>query len=477
MYLRITTKKAQIKQNQLEKEVEKWKEKYQQSQDELRKVKQERDKFKKEVERLTKTNLRYQVSLFDSGNFKSPDTKGEQKQKGGQLNHPDTNREGQMSFPGYDSFPRKRIYAKSCGRCGNNLKRVSATKEKVLLDIVIKPEIIQMIVGSERQWCGSCRMEVNAKDPQSLPFTEYGLNTFLMVMILRFKAHCSLSITSRVISISFGLQLSKSDISNLLKSAAKYLGSKYEQLKQMVRDGEVIYADETGWLVRGEKAWMWIMANEEVTVYVAAESRGKGIVEDMYGDSQAKCMTDGLASYTNSIPKDKHCYCWAHMLRFSFEETIHPNKHSMAVALRDELVRIYHIKQDHPQYSKEQLEKALTFEFDRLLALFSDEQSFQNIQGRLREQRLGLIKSLLETESGTNNLAERELRELVLGRKISFGSDTYTGMQTTATLASIIQTISRDKQKDLTSELTLNLQIGIHEKYPQYTHLAYFDSS
>lgn len=61
--------------------------------------------------------------------------------------------------------------------------------------------------------------------------------------------------------------------------AAKYLGSKYEQLKQAVRNGEVIYMDETGWLVKGEKAWMWIMANEETTVYVPAESRGKGIAE------------------------------------------------------------------------------------------------------------------------------------------------------------------------------------------------------
>jgi len=138
-----------------------------------------------------------------------------------------------------------------------------------------------------------------------------------MVMILRFKAHCSLATTSKVIGVGFGLTLSKSDISNMLKMAAKYLGDEYEELKQSVRDGNVIYMDETGWLVKGKPAWMWIMANEDTTIYVAAESRGKGIAEEMYGDSLAKCMTDGLGSYLSSIPKDKHCLCLAHILRFA----------------------------------------------------------------------------------------------------------------------------------------------------------------
>lgn len=481
--LRKDTAQAKNSQTQLEKALNIWKEKYQRSQEELKKVRKEnghlrkeKGKLEKEIERLTKTNLRYRVSLFDHGNFKSPDNE-EKKTKGGQLNHPDTNREGQINFPGYESFERKRIYAKSCGKCGSSLERVNATKEKVLLDIVIKPEIIQMILESERQWCKACKMEINTKHEQSLPFTEYGLNTFMMVMILRFKAHCSFSIISKVIEISFGLNLSKSDIPNLLKVAANYLGSKYEDLKQEVRDGNVMYMDETGWQVKDQKAWMWIMANQEATVYVAAESRGRGIAKDMYGNSNSYAMTDGLGSYEEPIPEDKHLNCWAHVLRFAFEETIHSKKTSMSIYLRDELVRIYHIKKNHPEYSKKELEQVLNLELNSLLESTSEEDSFKNIQGRLRDQKMGLIKSLLETESGTNNLAERELREIVLGRKISFGSDTYTGMETTAILASVIQTLGRDKQKDLLTELKLILQIGIHEKYSQYIHIPYLDSS
>lgn len=485
--LRKDTAWAKLQQRRFKQESETWKEKYHISQEELKyakleidRLRKEKEKLEKEIERLTKSNHRYQVSLFDHGNFKSPDSEdnedNEKKTKGGQLNHADTNRESQVTFPGYGNFPKKRIYAKSCGRCGSSLNRVNATKEKVLLDIVLKPEIIQILIQSERQWCRSCKVEISAKSPQTLPFTEYGLNTFLMVMILRFKAHSSLSIISKVLQVGFGLAISKSDVSSILKQAARYLGKKYDLLKQAVRNGDVIYADETGWQVKGQKAWMWIMANEQTTVYVAAESRGKGIAQDMYGDSNSYTMTDGLSSYSN-IPSNKHLFCWAHMLRFSFEETIKSKPTSNTVILRDELVRIYHIKQNYPDYSKDQLEQTLNSELDKLLNLVSDEQSFKNIQGRLKDQKHGLVQSLLVTGSGTNNLAERELRPLVLGRNVSYGSDTYRGMEVTATLASIIQTLGRGKQKDLLTELTLNLQIGIHEKYPQYTHLAYFDSS
>lgn len=466
--------------NRLEKEVNKWKEKYQKSQDEFGKTQKENTELKQEIERLTKTNSRYQAALFDHGNFKKQNEDIEKKSKGGQAGHPDTNRENQVNAKDedYENYPKKRIYAKVCGSCGTPLNRVGAVKQKILLDIVLNPQMVKLLVESERQWCSHCQKEVNAKDPQTLPFTEYGLNTFMLAMILRFKGHLSMGSIAETLKIAFGLWLSRSDIANLLKTAACYLDSKYQELTQAVRKGEVIYADETGWQVRGQSAWMWIMANKKETIYFGAESRGKGIAKDLYGNSHAYAMTDGLFSYAKVIPPDRHLFCWAHLLRFAHEEAINNNsqKNSQAVFLRDKLVEIYHLKFSHPEYSKEKLESVLREEIDNLLNLFSNEESFLKIQNRLREQKEGLVLALLITEDGTNNLAERELRPMVLGRKISFGSDTYTGMQTSATLGSIIQTLGRQKT-DMLTELNLSLQIGIHEKYSQYRHLAYFDSS
>lgn len=454
-------------------EVKYWKEKYNKTIEELRKTEKENEKLKQEIEKLTKTNNRYQIALFDHGNFKHRDDKNK-KSKGGQNKHKDTNRENQVNFEGYENYQRKRIYASVCSHCGRSLKRVEAFKQKVLLDIVIKPEIVRLIIESERQWCSNCQKEVISRDSQSLPFTEYGLNTFMMALILRFKGHLSFYAISSVFFVAFGLSLPKSDVSNLLKQASAFLDSKYEELIKAVRAGEVIYADETGWSIKKQKAWMWIMANENATVYFAAESRGKGIADIMYGASQAFFMTDGFVSYTNTAAKDRHLLCWSHVLRFSFEETVNDEKDSYACFLRDELVRIYHIKKTHSEYSKEKLEEVLRYEFEKLLNLTSTEESFIKIQNRVKEQKEGLILALLVTSSGTNNLAERELRPMVLNRHVSYGSDTYKGMEASAILGSVMQTISR--KEDLLTELQLCLQIGVHEKYPQYTHLVYSDT-
>ncbi len=305
------------------------------------------------------------------GNFKHKDNENaEKKKKGGQAGHADTNRE---KGEDYRSFKRKRVFAKTCGNCQNPLSRVGATQQKILLDIVINPEIITMILLSERQWCGRCKKAVVAKDPNSLPFTEYGINTFMMTMILQFSCHSSMGNISKVLQAGYGLSISKSDVANLLKASAKYLGKQYEELKKAIRNGEVMYNDETGWMVHGQKAWMWIMTNDKQTVYVAAESRGKGIFEEMYGDSHALSMHDGYSSYESVTGEDQTLYCWAHVLRYTYEETVKLLKEHLACQIRDRLVELYRTIRNNKEWTYDQKEEVLKTEIDSLISLPSED--------------------------------------------------------------------------------------------------------
>ncbi len=435
-------------------------------------LKQEKNKLTLEIEKLTKTNSRYQIALFDHGNFVHKQDV-EKKTKGGQLGHADTNREKQED---YQTYQRKRIFAKQCGICGGSLPRVSSTKQKILLDIVINPEVLKLLIESERQWCGNCKTAVVVKDMQSLPFTEFGMNTFMMTLILRFTCHSSFANIATVMSVGYGLSLSPSDVSNLLKGAKSYLGKRYEELKKAVRKGNVMYADETGWLVHGQKAWMWIMTNGKVTVYVAAESRGKGIFEEMYEGSTAFAMHDGYASYESVTGEEKTAYCWAHVLRFCYEETIHLPEGHIACQMRDRLVDVYQTIRAKPEWTPEEKDGTLRTELDSLLSIQSEDQAVKNIQHRVKTQKKGLIRALLITEDGTNNLAERELRNVAIKRTISHGSDTYKGMETTAVIGSVLQTLSHDKEKPFIPTLKKYLQQGIQEKYSQYIHTPYCDS-
>lgn len=472
-YLRRQVFNSKRQRDKASEEVEKWKKKYEEEKEEKNKLKKEIDKLVTLIEKLTKTNSRYSVALFDHGNFKSP-SKEERKQKGGQPGHKDTNRE---DLKDKKSFQKVRLFAKNCQTCGTSLPRVNGVKEKLLVDIKINPEIIKLLVQSERQWCKHCHQEVNSKCEFSLPFTEYGTNTFLMVLLLRFGSGLTLGKIATVLEFGFGLQISKSEIASLLARSKIYLKGKYEQLKSAARKRQITYHDETGWLVHGQAAWMWIMVTNKETIYVAAESRGKGIAKDNYASSQSFAMHDGLASYEEIIPKDKHLFCWAHVLRFAFEETvkIKNKKNSDGIKLRDKLVWIYHLKKNNPHWTKEELGNSLRKEIDLLLDQNSKEQSFQNIQKRLNTQKEGLIRALILTPDGTNNLAERELRPLVISRKSSFGSDTFKGMETTAILGTVIRSTTRQVSDPL-PKIKYYLKAGVSKSYPQYLHAAFIDS-
>jgi len=462
-----------------------WRKKYHQAEEEIERLKEDKEKLEKEkgqlieeIEKLTKTNNRYQVALFDHGNFKHPDKSGKKK-KGGQFGHANTNKDHERN---YASFRRQRLYAAACGNCGSQLTRTKGISKKILIDIEINPKLIQVLIESERQWCGKCRAVVRASHPQSLPFTEFGINTFMTIMHLRFKGKQSLRTIACTLNNLFGLEITKSGVGTILFQAKEYLEEKYEELKQAIRDGDLMYNDETGWMVRGKSAWMWLMASPDrkhadgtietgVTIYVAAESRGKDIFKEMYGNSQAKSMHDGNASYESVTGEKNSAYCWSHVLRYAYEETVKLPSTHQACFIRDRLVDLYQTIRAHIEYTSELKEKILRSELDSIILIQSTDKTVNNILHRVRTQKEGLILALLITEDGTNNLGEREFRELVASRNISYGSDTYTGMEVTAILFSIVKTIMRDRTRPFLPTLRSYLQEGIRKKCSQYKHI------
>lgn len=483
--LRIDLRKQRIYNETLKrahldhkKKIEELEEEKKQLKKELDKFKKENEKLKQEIEKLTKTNERYRVALFDHGNFKSPDKK-RGKKKGGQRGHADTNNDRQRD---YKSFSRKRIFSNTCNGCGNPLSRATGFKEKILIDVQINTQVLQNIIESERQWCKTCHKEIRVVHDQSLPFTEFGINTFMVVMHLRFKGKQSIRTIAVTLNSLFGLSITKSGVLSLLFQAKEYLGEKYEELKQAVRDAEVMYNDETGWSVRGQFACMWIMATSDkkyadgkikagITVYVAAESKGKGIFKEMYGNSQAKSMHDGNPSYVSVTGEENTLYCWSHVLRFAHEETVKLEKNHPACQIKNRLVTLYQTVRFHREWTREQKEKTLRVELESIIAIKSDDQTVANIQYRIKTQKTGLILALLVTEDGTNNLGEREFRPLAISRGISYGSDTYGGMEVTAILASIVQTIHRDKTKAYFPTLASFFREGLQRKYSRYKHI------
>ncbi len=73
--------------------------------------------------------------------------------------------------------------------------------------------------------------------------------------------------------------------------------------------------DETGWRIGGERAWLWVAATDDATVYDVAADRGfeaaTGLVAADYAGT---IVRDGWAVY-GRYEKARHQSCIAHLLR------------------------------------------------------------------------------------------------------------------------------------------------------------------
>ena len=135
-------------------------------------------------------------------------------------------------------------------------------------------------------------------------------------------------------------------------------------------------------------------------------------------------------------------YCWSHILRFAYLEDENA-AHSLA--------HLFHCQQASVQ---------------QIHAIAATTAS-NHLQQRLITQAEGLARAFSYTD-GTNNLAERELRSIVIARKISFGSASFPGFQNRCITASIIQTYAKKSSfiSDLATTLTAASRIPIPKQKP-----------
>ena len=82
-----------------------------------------------------------------------------------------------------------------------------------------------------------------------------------------------------------------------------------KKLIKEVRQGHIMYNDETGWSLM-ENLPDVDYRQQRPDHLLAAESRGRGIMEELMEHQKAYSMHDGLASHLCQFPKTNLLYCW-----------------------------------------------------------------------------------------------------------------------------------------------------------------------
>lgn len=319
--------------------------------------------------------------------------------------------------------------------------------EDIPLDIkkiITKYEIEQEYVG--KSWLGKIPLPTS---PVTL-----GSNVRMLVATLITIERLSHKQVRDLLRMLFQIHISEGEIGNILETESRNLKTAYQSMKESIQKEDYHHLDETGWHIKGESGFAWSLTGKSGnTIYDLGKSRGKGVAEDLRGDSKGILISDDYGAY--QLLAEHHQLCFAHLLRkfrdiashedFTDQEKLRCSKHYHDLKL------IYSDLKDILQRD-DPLSHEGSF-ISRLQALAHKSSLDPKPLARIKATLSKNISKYLTCLSYpsiplTNNEAERSLRHLVIKRKISFGSASKKGAETLSILLSVLFSLYR---KDLTS--------------------------
>jgi len=261
----------------------------------------------------------------------------------------------------------------------------------------------------------------------------------LMILILILKLDCriqSKKITSILDSV-FGVKISDGEVYNILNQLSEAFGDYYEELVRKIKEALAKNIDETSWRINGKNYWLWIFINKEIALYVVRKKRSSKVPIEVLGNQEGKTIVSDRFSAYNELVKKTNCeqqICWAHLLRDSKDLAEH-YKEAKYIHKR--------MKYIHKKAKEGEKKENLLHWMDLIASrVYRSSEVYKFVKSVCRNHRENLFRFVDNPGiESTNNRAESGLRPLVVIRKISYGSKSEDGAETTAKLMSVLQTV------------------------------------
>jgi len=351
-----------------------------------------------------------------------------------------------------------------CPFCGGELTN-HRVEEQFVIDIPpVEPTVTQFNVHIAD--CASCGKRVQGRHAEQISdalgaaAVQLGPRVLGLAAELKHGMGVPYRKLERIFSVGYGLEVSPGGLARGGQRLARQSKPTYQQLIQVLRESAVVNADETSWKIGGEKAWLWVFTNADVTVYTIDPTRAHEVAERVLGEAFDGVLgCDCFPAYDPLAYRQQKClgHLLRHCSRIAFLES------EEAVAFSQEVARLLRraiqLKERKTALSahgyrvaRGQLEAAL----DRLAARQVNDPEAAKLVKLLTKQRSHLLTFLYVDEvDATNNIAERRIRPAVIVRKISAGNRSDQGSDTHAMLTSIIQTCRQQNQDflEVTAEL------------------------
>ncbi len=355
-----------------------------------------------------------------------------------------------------------------CGDCQCHLTRQSSN-ERAMYELE-REQVRKVYYEIERKKCPKCRKITSGKVGKA--FARMSLSNELITEVA--EQHYVLGRTLGQIAERFALNYST------LADNLKQIGSKLEpclaKLMREYRHSEVRHADETSWRTDGGNGYSWYFGAEKVSLHLFRETRSASVVREVFGVERLGgiLVVDRYAGY-NRVPTELQ-YCYAHLLRemkdleqeFEANEEVKNYTSEMKLHLTDAMQLRKRGLSEEAYRQAAQAVRLKIEELSQRQAVHPAIRKWQDFFVEKADRLYGWCKNA--KIPAENNYAEREIRKIVIARKMSYGSQSKEGAKTREIWTSVLQSLKkrtenpRDKLVEALNNLSQNNSLDIAEE-------------
>jgi transposase len=300
--------------------------------------------------------------------------------------------------------------------------------------------------------------------PGVLGRSEYGLEIVLQIAYLVYVVGLSFDKVCMLLHFFQNLQLTKAQADVLLYRLARHWERQFEVLCTLLANALVVHADETRWSLNS----VWAFLSEKARVLLFGVPKDADTLEQILDPATFAgiVISDDAAVYQNFTAAQK---CWAHLIRKAIKLTLQDPNHRDYRHLADRLLEIYRaacrLQRDQRFGAAGRAARVGALE-DEIFVLCSSvpfaepaELSERDSDHRLLVAevfRLMMAKQLFtfvtappvqqpngctQPVAGTNNEAERTLRNPAQARDTGRTNKTYKGARRQSILTSVLESL------------------------------------
>jgi transposase len=298
--------------------------------------------------------------------------------------------------------------------------------------------------------CDQCGQECEGKLPEGVSFKGFGARAHAMVSLLTSKYRLSKRLVRAWFKDVYHMPICLGSVSNVERTVSQSIQLSHEEIFSAVKAARVVHVDETSHKENYQNGWAWIASVADYTYFGLSRSRGRKVARELIGDYQDRIIVTDRYGVYHFLPDQSHQICWAHLKR-DFQKIAERTGQAGRIGQRllgtyQQLFGFWKTEyREELKLSKKQRKRLRYFKSKLLKWLAAGVHCDHKSTARTCDNILGLQGSLWHFFENphippTNNQAERQLRPLVISKKLTFGTQSPRGSRFIERIFTVVMT-------------------------------------